>query len=174
MAYIWMCHATRVQESRYTCEWVTWMSNGTHGMSHATRVKESCHTCEWVMSHILRWSRALTLVCRRLVRRFCNRWERIEAFQMCEWVMSHVVMRQMWMRWLCDVRDIMHTFHLRLFTIHYCNTLHTWHTHTMTSGIHSRYDYCNTLLQHATATHYCNTLHIQHTHMMPTVLWPIR
>jgi len=70
-AYI--SHATHMNESCHTYEWVMshiWMSHVTYewGMpartstpalssqssstSHVTHMNESCHTCEWVMSHI--------------------------------------------------------------------------------------------------------------------------
>ena len=48
MPHIWMSHATHVNESYHTYEWVishTWMRNVKH-------MNGSCHTCKWVISHI--------------------------------------------------------------------------------------------------------------------------
>jgi len=68
--HTWMRHATYVNESWHTCEYVmspVWMSHGTHvntschpyervmahmWIRHVTRMNESWHTCEYVMSPV--------------------------------------------------------------------------------------------------------------------------
>ena len=56
MSQVWMSHATHIDESCHTHEWVmshTWISHVPHiSMSHAKHMNESCHTYEGVMSHI--------------------------------------------------------------------------------------------------------------------------
>ena len=53
ISQIEMSHATHLNESCHTSEWVmahTWMSHVQH--TRCNFMNESCHTCEWVMPHM--------------------------------------------------------------------------------------------------------------------------
>jgi len=63
MSHMRIRHATRVNETCHTCEWVTLRIEISHSdtsanvhahmrIRHATHVNETCHTCEWVTLHM--------------------------------------------------------------------------------------------------------------------------
>ena len=110
--HTWMRHATYVNESWHTCEYVmspVWMSHGTH-------VNTSCHPYEWVMAHM--WIRHVTHV-----NTSCHP---------CEWVMAHL-----WIRHVTRMNEwetphiwISHVTHIHVtHRIGWCITSSSCHTY---------------------------------------------
>jgi len=97
-----MSHATHMNESWRTCEWV--MSH--MWVSQVTYVSESWHICEWVMAHM--W--VMPHMCMSHgthVNESCHTWE---------WVMSHI-----WVSYVTRVNESWHTCA--------CDISHTWMSH---------------------------------------------
>jgi len=154
MSHVWISHATRMNESCHTYEWImsrVWMRcvctayackvrnapvfESPAWMSHVTRMNESCHTYEWVMAH--KWISAVFVFESYIWRNHVTHMK--ESRHTYEWVMSHTWMsrcpcaQSVCVTWLIHVRDasfIWYTCTICVsWLIHSCDTTHSyvWH-----------------------------------------------